>query len=305
MPALSIVIPTRDRPGLLADCLATLARQAADPGQVEVIVIDDGSDPPLREVVETAAAASPVVEVRYAAQQPGGLNAGRNRGVEESRADLLAFLDDDTLVDQGWAAALLAGFDQRGADAIAGRIRLRLEGTAPRWLGPRLRMYLSELDLGDQARWLEPDASPFGANCAVRRRALEQAGGFRVGLDRVGTSLVSNGDTEFFARVRAGGGRILYLPDAVVEHRVPPERLTAAWFRRRARAQGISDVAVAGSAPAPLPGLAREALRAARVGPILVRSLAAGRGIEPAVIWLAYCRGRAAALRSGGDAAVA
>src|SRR4051812_3607450 len=101
-----------------------------------------------------------------------------------------------------------------------------------------MRSYLSEYDGGPQL--------PFGANCAIRRERCLALGGFRPGLDRVGDSLVSNGETELFGRLRASGGSVHYAPSAVVTHRIPSQRLTRPWLRRRARAQGTSDTLTCG-----------------------------------------------------------
>jgi GT2 family glycosyltransferase len=80
-----------------------------------------------------------------------------------------------------------------------------------------------------------------GANCAVRREDFDRVGGFRAGLDRIGGSLVSNGDTDFFRRLRTSGGALRYEPAASVLHCVPPGRLTARYFARRQYSQGVSD----------------------------------------------------------------
>jgi glucosyl-dolichyl phosphate glucuronosyltransferase len=294
---LSAVVPTRDRPDLLADCLATLAAQRIDAGVLDVVVVDDGGTRDLAPAV--AASTSARVPIRLVRQAPSGLNAGRDRGVAETEGEIVAFLDDDTLVSGHWAAAVLGAFARLGCAALAGRIELLLEGPLPRWLTPARRRYLSELELGGAARELD-DELPFGANCAVTRAAYERAGGFRAGLDRDGVSLVSNGEIEFFARVRAQGGRVAYDPAAHVLHRVAAERLTEAWFLRRAFAQGISDelmCAPAAAGPERTRRIAREVVRGGRAAPILARRLAEGRGPADARIWLSYCRGRVAALR--------
>jgi hypothetical protein len=155
---------------------------------------------------------------------------------------------------------------------------------------------LAELDLGDEPRLLPPNQFPYGANCAVTRGAYTRIGGFRDGLDRNGRSLVSNGDIEFFRRLRQAGGRLAYAPGAHVHHRVPPERLTRPWFRRRTFAQGVSD-AIMDPPPGRLRGMGRELLRAGRTAPILARNVLGGRGATNAELWLAYCRGRFDAVR--------
>jgi glucosyl-dolichyl phosphate glucuronosyltransferase len=281
---LSVVIPTRDRPELLADTLTTLADQ-----DVEVVVIDDGSTADLAPACAGRA--------RLVRQEPSGLNVARDRGVRETSGEIIAFLDDDVLVAPGWARAVRDAFVRTHCDALAGRITLRCEADLPRWLTPRRRRYLSELDLGDAPLALWDGETPVGANCAVTRAAHARVGGFRPGLDRSGTALISNGDVDFFRRVRDGGGMLMYNPHAAVEHRVPADRLTIAWFLRRAFAQGISDELLRDDTTPTLLRHAREVLRCGRAAPILARRLAEGRGPADARIWLAYCRGRMAALR--------
>ncbi|MGQ0431088.1 MAG: glycosyltransferase [Microthrixaceae bacterium] len=295
---LSVLIPTRGRPDLLHDCLRTLIAQDVDPSALEIVVIDDGSECDLAPAVEHLPTTA--IPIRLIRQEPSGLTAGRNHGAAMAHGSILAYLDDDTLVSPGWAAAVISAFADTECDAVAGRVELQFEAPCPRWVnGSRLRLYLSELELGEGPRTeLEPPALPVGANCAVRRSAYDRLGGFRPGFDRIGSSLLSNGDLEFFARLRAAGGSIVYEPAAHVLHRVPASRLTKAWFRRRSYAQGLSDVlfdppATGSSAVA----LAREVLRAARAVPILVSNLRHGRGPVNARLWLTYCHGRIDALR--------
>jgi glycosyltransferase involved in cell wall biosynthesis len=207
--------------------------------QLEVVVVDDGSRSDIAAVVAQSSAQSPI-PVRCERQQMTGLNGARNRGVAVATGDVLAFLDDDTLVSRGWAAALLRAFDSYPCAAVGGRVELRLDGPEPAWL-PQFRSFLAEYDLGADGRWLDDDPVPVGANCAVRRSEFDRLGGFAPGLDRIGGSLVSNGDTEFFRRLRVSGGRLRYEPEASVIHCVPAERLTVDYFIKRHHAQGISD----------------------------------------------------------------
>ena len=188
----------------------------------------------------TEASSSGPVTVRYERQELSGLNSARNRGVELAGGDVLAFLDDDTLVDRQWASAMLCAFEAHSCAAVGGRVTLGLPSPEPGWMG-ELRHFLAAYDLGPDARWLDDDPVPVGANCAVRRSDFDRLGGFQAGLDRVGGSLVSNGDTEFFRRLRGSGGRLRYEPQACVVHCVPPERMTIEFFIRRHRAQAISD----------------------------------------------------------------
>jgi glycosyltransferase involved in cell wall biosynthesis len=302
---LSVIIPTRGRPDVLSDCLLTLGRQDAAAERLEVVVVDDGSPTDLSPLVAQAGADSSIA-MRCVRQPPRGLNAARNHGVDVSTGAVLAFLDDDTLVSPGWARAMLAAFEDPSCSAVGGRVDLQLEAPAPDWLAVR-RYYLAEYDLGEQPHWLEDEPVPVGANCAVRRYEFERIHGFRDGLDRIGSSLVSNGDTEFFRRLRAQGGRLRYEPRAHVLHRVTASRLTFEFFLDRHYAQGVSDelmfvleTGVSGR---------RRVGRVARelnhnlpaMTNTVVRDVLRGRGLVNARFFLSYWRGRMARMSLDGQ----
>jgi glycosyltransferase involved in cell wall biosynthesis len=242
---ISAIVPTHNRPVVLRECLETLQKQDVDPTALEVVVVDDGSDSDIAAVVATTSARGPI-KMRCERLALTGLNGARNHGASAATGEVLAFLDDDTLVSGGWAAALIEAFDRHACAAVGGKVELRLAGPAPEWLGVR-RYYLAEYNLGPEPFWIETDLVdgrdplPVGANCAVRRVDFKRLGGFRLGLDRIGGSLVSNGDTEFFRRLRALGGRMRYEPRAAALHCVPADRLTVRYFTKRYYAQGVSD----------------------------------------------------------------
>lgn len=298
---LTAIVPTHDRPAELRRCLETLRDQAVDSDALEVLVVDDGSPTPLAPLVAEVSASSPIA-MRCERQALSGLNTGRNRGAAAARGDVLAFLDDDTLVSAGWAQALLAAFDSQPCAAVGGRVELSLQAPAPPWLAVR-RYYLAEYDLGPEPRWIEDDPVPVGANCAVRRSDFEHVGGFRDGLDRIAGSLVSNGDTEFFRRLRRAGGRLRYEPSAHVLHVVPPRRLTEEYFRRRHLAQGISDeLMLALEQPGSGRAAGRRLVRdlGGIAGPMtltVAKDLARGRGLVNARFFACYWRGRVRGLR--------
>lgn len=291
-PAISVVISTFDRADLLADVLDSLGAQV-DPPPFEVVVIDDGSPDHTPAVLHERARALPLVVER---QANAGLAAARNRGVELSRAPLVAFLDDDALCGPTWLTDLLPAFDNADVGAVAGRVLLRFESSPPSWLTEEVRSYLSEYDLGLEPLDMAPPEFPRGCHCGVRREIWDRIGGFDPSLGFHGGQLVPNEEKEFFLRVYDAGHRIVYWPAATIEHRIQPERLTRDWFSRRAHGQGVGDSLLADTAAGPA-ALAREAVRATRAAPILAKSLATGRGSLNARVWWSYCRGRVDGLR--------
>jgi GT2 family glycosyltransferase len=208
-PSASIVIPTRARLPYLEVALSSIAPQAARLG-AEVLVVDDaGPSDAARELSERFGA-------RYEPHAgPLGLNVARNTGVARSHGELVVFVDDDVRVSPDWLAALLdAAREHPQVDVFTGPIRARLEGGggwSARSCG-REHPPITTLELGEH----DTDARfAWGANMAIRRRALERVGPFDASLEHGGD------EQEWQERLRADtpGARVLYVGRAAVEHR--------------------------------------------------------------------------------------
>ena len=88
----SVVLPTRDRPWRLGVALKSVLVQTYD--QFEVLVIDDGSNPPIGDVVDQATQGDTRVTLRRI-DVSGGAAAARNLAVSMAVGELVAFIDDD------------------------------------------------------------------------------------------------------------------------------------------------------------------------------------------------------------------
>jgi glycosyltransferase involved in cell wall biosynthesis len=203
-PAMTVVVPTRGRAAYLEVTLDSLRRQRTRTAH-ELLVVDDGATDATPEVAERFGARL----VRHGEQR--SLNAARNSGIRAAVADLIAFVDDDVLVPPGWVDALVEGAARHpDAEAFGGPIRARFEGRVPRGCG-REDPPITTLDLGPSDIEAE---MVWGANFAVRRSAVERIGDFDETLDR------GHGDEEeWLMRLRAAGGRIVYLAEAGLDHR--------------------------------------------------------------------------------------
>jgi len=203
-PSASILFPTRRRRDYLAVALASVADQAVAHG-AEIVVVEDESADPATERVAVAHGA------RYVALgRARGLNVARNAAVAAAGADLLCFLDDDVAAWPDWLGALLAAAaGHPGHEAFGGPIRARLEGTNLHLCG-REPPPVTTLDLGS----CDCDAElVWGANLAIRRTALDRVGAFDAVRSGPGD------EEEWERRLRAAGGRILYVAAAGVDHR--------------------------------------------------------------------------------------
>ena len=119
----TVIIPTYNRPDLLARQLACLAAQDGD-SLLEVFVCDDGS------ATDTAATMAPYVDripgLRHFWQEDRGFRAGqaRNLGIEAARGEVLVFLDDDLLFPPGFVARHVAAHEEAQNGAPARRVVL-------------------------------------------------------------------------------------------------------------------------------------------------------------------------------------
>jgi GT2 family glycosyltransferase len=214
----AIIVPTRGRAGYLTRALASIEMQARADG-VEVLVIDDGPDAETRAAAERAGA-------RYVAhERPLGLNAARNTAISSTGADWLFFVDDDVEVRAGWLAALLAAARDADEDVgvLAGAIHARIDN-------PRYRQCGRE---GPPITSLESDRGVgWGANLGVRRSWIERVGEFDAERELYGD------EQEWQDRVRAAGGRIVWVPDAALNHVRTGRDATLLALARAAYARG-------------------------------------------------------------------
>jgi GT2 family glycosyltransferase len=259
-PVLSAVICTYDRYDLLPDAIESLRRQDAAQSAIEVIVVDNS--PEQSAAAEFGRRYAGIANLTYLTESTPGLANARNVALTAARGRIVAFVDDDAFASPSWAGALIAAHAAFGGRAgiVGGRVVPRWQGEKPAWLGPKLYGYLSLLDLGGERRELPEDASLVGCNLSFDREALIAAGGFATNLGRIGppTTLLSNEETEICGRIRRAGRIAVYAPDALVEHIIHAERLTQAWFRRRAAWQAVSDLL---AKPEDAPALAAKAAR--------------------------------------------
>ena len=215
MCKVSIVIPTRDREDILADCLERLLAQQGPP--CEVIVVDASSSEATQEILSEY----PSVVNRRLGDVPYSMVLGRNVGLSLARGEIVAFIDDDCYVLPGWLRALAAAFDDPEVIAAGGRVIYHP------WKRCAHGEPVAVLDLDRDVVWGQWDRTldgiievPHlpGGNCAVRRQVALEVGGFDTNF--VGSANLE--ETDFFIRVSKMGGRMVFVPSAVVEHRAAP-----------------------------------------------------------------------------------
>jgi len=176
-----------------------------------------------------------------------GLAGARNTGVEHSREDVVAFLDDDAVAGPGWLSGLLTEYADPGVVAVGGTIVPRWSDGRPPWFPPEFDWVVGCTYRGMPAERARV-RNVIGANMSFRREPVLAAGGFAEHLGRVGTRPVGCEETELCIRVaERAGGEVVYQPQASVDHHVPRERGSFRYFRARCYGEGLSKAAVAAS----------------------------------------------------------
>ncbi|MFF0200218.1 glycosyltransferase family 2 protein [Streptomyces sp. NPDC005017] len=250
VPTLAVVICayTLDRWDDMRAAIASVLAQ--DPPADEVVLVIDHN----QALLERAERELTGVRV-VANQRRRGLSGGRNTGVSVSRADVVAFLDDDATAGPGWTDRLLTPYRDPRVVGVGGFVR-------PWWLTGRPVWFPPEFDwvVGCSYRGQPRSAARvrnfIGANMSFRRSELLAVGGFFDAFGRVGSRPVASCDeTDLCLRIAARDPEavLLYEPAAEIRHRVPKSRTSWAYFRNRCYVEGLSKALVArrcGSGPA-------------------------------------------------------
>jgi glycosyltransferase involved in cell wall biosynthesis len=219
-PALSLLVPTRNRAALLPRLLRSL--EAALTDEVEVLIVDNGSTDNTAAVLAAWIAGGPR-RARYYVAEPGRGRA-LNQALSRVHAPLVAFTDDDVEVAPDWLRVGVAFFAAHPEyDGAMGPVRVPPTLTDPALLA-RVRAYPDVLPLFEGGEHVRDLDILYGCNMIVRRAVFERVGTFNEQLG-VGASGLAE-DTEFADRMRQAGMRIGYIPNAIVYHDVDLQRLT-------------------------------------------------------------------------------
>jgi len=206
-PRLSVVIPTYNRRDLLAKVLDSLDAVQAAPGELEVIVVDDGSTDGTEPML---AARHDPFPLRVLRQNSQGPSAARNRGAAEAQGEILGFIDSDVVVQPKWWRDAAPYFKDRRVAAVEGAVLLPPDSARPTpftnyVLNDRGRAYLT-------------------CNFLCRRDVFLQLGGFEkrfCSRKHRGRVLHNREDTDLAFSLQEAGYKIVFESKAVVWHPLP------------------------------------------------------------------------------------
>jgi glucosyl-dolichyl phosphate glucuronosyltransferase len=244
-----IAIPTHNRASKLRETLRSVFALRIPPdARLECVLIDNGSTDNTADVFADESRSAPF-PARRVFEPRLGESAARNRAIYECAGEFLLFIDDDAIAEPDWASAMVAALRERKLDAACGMVIAQWPYDPPQWLGPRLYPKLAVHD-PNEIESASPEAvenlsNYFGANMGFRRDTFDRFGRFREDLGVTGSSAISGADTDFFLRMISNGGRMGFVPGAVVHHQIGPERMTRAYLLKKSFAYGFGSAVAA------------------------------------------------------------
>jgi len=225
-PVVSVVVPTCRRPDDIARCVDSIL--ATGYPALEMIVVDNAPDDPATAAL-VAERYHDDPRVKYLQEWVPGASRARNRGIRAATGDIVAFTDDDILVDRYWVGALVQVFAAHpGVSCVTGLVLPAvLDMPAQLWFeqyggfnrGYVQRLYNLQDHRGDTLLYPYTGGA-FGGlgNAAFRRSALAHPDALDITLGP-GTPAFGAEDQDVFLTLLRDGGTLLYEPAALVQHR--------------------------------------------------------------------------------------
>mgnify|MGYP001590105846 CR=1 FL=1 len=240
-PLISIIIPTYNRKSSLMRSLESLQKQKN--ALMEIIVVDNAHEKSIHNEIKkfNHTATYPVI---YISEQKLGLHFARHKGAITAKTEILIFTDDDATFSPDWVKSYIdAFFKYPKMVAAGGPVRPKWESNPPIWLKEFMgeSKIFTPFSLMDSYKKFNLDKKGyfFGVNMAVRKKTLFEVGGFNPEL--IGNTYV--GDGEFGLNKKLWQKKLLigYVPQAIIFHQIPNDRMTLDYLLKRMVNEGASN----------------------------------------------------------------
>jgi GT2 family glycosyltransferase len=247
-PFVSIIVATRNRPECLDRCLHSL--MALHYPSYEVIIVDNAPTTTVTvDFIQQAYSNEP--RIKYVCEERQGLSLARNCGMKVARGEILAFTDDDVVVDAYWLLELVRAIssDEKVACATSLVLPMELETQAQAWFeefggfnkGFSRRVFERKAKQGDTP--LYPYAAGHfgtGAGMAFRATFLRSIGGFDPALG-IGSTPIGGEDLAAFLEVILRGYKLVYEPASFLYH---PSQRDYTGLRKQIYNYGMGPMAI-------------------------------------------------------------
>ena len=202
----SVIIPVYNRPDEARELLESLCAQTCR--DFEVVIVEDGSAIPCKEVAEAYADR---LDIHYYVKENGGPGRARNYGVERARGEYVLILDSDAVLPEGYIAAVEDELEREPADAFGGPNRAHPDFTPmQKAINYAMTSFFTTGGIRGGKKKLDK-FYPRSFNMGVRREVYQALGGF--------SDMRFGEDIDFSTRIFKGGYRCRLFPEAWVWHK--------------------------------------------------------------------------------------
>lgn len=224
LPFVSIIVPTLNRKVYLRNCLDSLLKLDYPKTKLEIVVVDNGSTDGTTEMVHKE-----FPQVVVVLEKRRNSCFARNAGWKNAKGQIIAYTDDDCIVDPLWLKTLVSGFYSPDIGGVGGPLILvlRPESVVKKFDGTPVGNFYN----GEKSFFINELIT---ANLAVRREV------FKTNQFDVSLSHTALEDIDFCRSLTSNGYKLLYLPQAIVYHNMNPKRLTVSYIVKRAFIHGFS-----------------------------------------------------------------
>jgi len=222
LPEVSVVVPIYNGEADLPDLIECLRSQTYPPDKVEYVLVDNNSRDRTSAIINTAAKFNPITIRHLTENQIQSSYAARNKGIHNSKGEIIAFTDADCRPESNWLENLVKPFVNPEIGLSAGEI-LALPGKTI------LEQHADRQNTLSQKHTLIHPFCAYGqtANLAVRKQVLAQVGLFR-------PYLTSGGDADLCWRIlQQTSYKLDFAESAIVRHRHRStiKQLQSQWYR--------------------------------------------------------------------------
>ncbi|MBW4056651.1 MAG: glycosyltransferase family 2 protein [Proteobacteria bacterium] len=209
---ISVIVCTYNRYQNLLMLLESFEKLKTNPDiEWELIVVDNNSSDITRAVVESAAAKN-VMKINYVFEGRQGKSYALNSGIIAAKGEIIAFTDDDCIVNSDWIENILLEFkSDENLCGIGGRVELYDKRDKPVTIMTSKEKFVFESS--DRVF-----SSIHGCNMSFVRKVFGKTGFFDVSFFSAGSKIASAEDSDFIYRVFKSGLKMTYCPDVVVYH---------------------------------------------------------------------------------------
>lgn len=239
---LDVIVPTYNRQDLLPLALNSLFAAEIPAGvDVTVTVVDNNSTDGTRQVIESFRERFGE-RVQYCFEGQQGRSFALNAGIAATSGDLVGIIDDDEEIDPSWYKTAIAALAPGELDFIGGPYVPRWASDPPDWVPQEYGGVVGWVEGGDKAVPFDRNYPGIlmGGNVVFTRSILKRVGPYTTWLGRTDKGLLTGEDEELYGRLLAQGAKGMYLPNLIIHHHVPPERVTKSYFRRWCFWRGVS-----------------------------------------------------------------